>query len=53
MAFNSKQSEAIITSLLNFWWWWWWGVVDDVFRTTAMPQCLTTELDTLAHQGVP
>ena len=40
--------------LLNFWWWWWWlGVVDDVFHITAMPQCLTTKHDSLAHYGVP
>ena len=27
-------------------------VIDEVFRIAAMPQRLTTKLDSLAHQGV-
>ena len=31
----------------------WLGVVDDMFCISAMPQHLTTKLDTLARHGVP
>ena len=54
---QAQWSEAIITSLLNYWWWWWWSwswghhsrgcVLCPIYAST-----LTTELDILAHQDM-